>query len=201
MSHQLTVQLACRAVFFRVPDDTAGALLAGHLDALRPAVILTNAALQQQHMGALAGAGCHVVLLSAFSDARAASELAPPLEGDATDPGAAGSAPGRIAGAWRRVSGIKSDAEGIVCIVATSGSSDEPKYVALGAQALLHRLAWNDIELDCNEPSEATSTGHEEDAGQPYLDAHSVVAVKASVAFVDSLWELLAPLAFGAPPQ
>jgi hypothetical protein len=68
-------------------------------------------------------------------------------------------------------------ARNAIAVVATSGSSGPPKYVLLGALSILHRLAWN--------PAQAS------------IDGGSIVVVKTSVQFVDSLWELLAPMAYG----
>ena len=66
----------------------------------------------------------------------------------------------------------------VVAVMATSGSTGAPKFVAIGDRALRHRLAW-------------------QRATYP-LAASSIVALRVRPTFVDCLWELLAPAVFGA---
>ena len=100
-----------------------------------------------------------------------------------------------------------------VCIVATSGTEGSRQYVALGATSLLHRLACNDEPfperavperpardaLDTPIPTDAATTSAGQMRSQPLLNRQAVVAVTASPAFVDSLWQWLAPVVFGVP--
>lgn len=91
-----------------------------------------------------------------------------------------------------------------VCIVCTSGSSGEPKYVVLGALSLLHRLAWHASSIASPAGSDSTPAGSSAPQSgtkpQLWLYAASVVAASSSAAFVDSIWQLLAPIAYGACP-
>lgn len=67
-----------------------------------------------------------------------------------------------------------------LCVVATSGSSGQPKYVTLSHESVIHRMQWQQHMFP--------------------LTGDDVVMIKASPTFVDSLWETLAPAVFGVCP-
>lgn len=67
-----------------------------------------------------------------------------------------------------------------LCIVSTSGSTGKPKYVLLSHEAVLHRMQWQ--------------------RNMYPLSGADIVIIKASPAFVDSLWETLSPAVFGMCP-
>lgn len=64
-----------------------------------------------------------------------------------------------------------------LCIVATSGSTGQPKYVLISHESVLHRLQWQQNTFP--------------------LSGGDMVMIKTNTAFVDSLWELLSPMYFG----
>lgn len=245
------LQSSCRAPFFCAPHDVASAVLEQHVAALRPAIVVTSQQLQLRMPQQLV---THVVLLvniAANDEPQEASTCAASHRVSVHGPARANEPArklqdartpavpcGALTRAYERARACKSSAdEDMACIVATSGSTGEPKYVALGATALLHRLCWNAVPPACAGPASdgtslagqaakretpevegrgkqadfvadvpagaASEAGVRDECGaggmRPTLTPASVVAVKASVAFVDSLWEMLAPLVFGAP--
>ena len=237
----------CRATFFCVPHDVASTVLERHVAALRPAMIVTSQELQLRMPQRLAAQAVLLVNIAGNDEPQEASTCAAARYVSLHGPARAnksmrelqdGVPCGALTRAYERARACKSSAdEDRACIVATSGSTGEPKYVALGATALLHRLCWNAVPPACAAPvadgtslagqvaerekAEAEGRGEQAEfvadapsadasleagvrdecgAGgmRPTLTPASVVAVKASVAFVDSLWEMLAPLVFGA---
>jgi hypothetical protein len=196
--------------------------VAAHLNSLRPLVLITSPELLHPP----GSAPSHTIPIHITLDLQSGglqNTSAIPAEHTSTA-SASAHAPqaGGIAAAYRRARALNVDDPGdIVCIYSTSGSCGTPKYVAVGAVALLHRLAWNDIDLqDIHSPTELPDPAQCPKSDSTTLknpqvitalqqapmascgagvDGMAVVAVKTSVAFVDSLWETLAPVVFGAP--
>ena len=213
----LIPQHLCRSPFFRLPATSTSAEVQQHLRVLAPAVVLTTQALAQQHSAALTHSAATVLISSSPAEdaelgmhsggpqaaripctdlcaSQRASQGASPRD----VPALCSSAAATVLECHGRARQLAPHRGECVCIVVTSGSTGAPKYVALGALGLLHRLTWNatrpsNSQHRCGkfEPADATK------ALQPTLLSSSVVAVKTSEAFVDSLWELFAPLAFG----
>lgn len=185
--------------FFRVAEDVSDDDLLQHIRTLQPALALCDSKAQNrlQSLGLVPDASvaeqvthgcCRICTLSCRTPtyqgkhqhgSSTVGTMAPAgflsILGQTQMPHATAASPTPLTLSFRNI-----EKSVPLCIVSTSGSTGKPKYVLLSHEAVLHRMQWQ-TEM------------------YPLSD-DDVVMIKASPAFVDSLWETLSPAVFGMCP-
>eukprot|EP00892_Ulva_mutabilis_P000001 jgi/Ulvmu1/10000/UM059_0049.1 len=190
--------LACilaRVPFFRVASSTTDKLLLAHFNALQPVLVLCDALSRArlQSLGLLPGwrplalGLTNDVVSGGTNSAECWAKTPQDHQAGYGDVSASGgptqalkyTPPVMPSGASLSLSPGSQTRH--LCLVATSGSAGEPKYVLLSHKSFLHRMRWQEAKFP--------------------LPSDAVVMIKSSPAFVDSLWEVLAPMCFGRAPS
>lgn len=218
-------RLARRVPFFRLPNNAATDSVLQHMAQLQPDIIITTPAGRervQSHaemptcIEVAAGNGCAFHIASSpcgikMRDNRTAALSVAVVRHDAQldlqTPGAGegcnsvGHRKGADAVSAALRAAKQCAVDDPVCVVSTSGSSAVPKHVVLGATALLHRLAWHENSAygEAGSCRKGNGAGSDASGCQMPVTCESVVAASSSVAFVDSIWQLLAPMVYGVP--